>query len=262
MKKSIALKIKNLSLKKSNQNILTEVSFTLPKSCLASIIGPTGAGKTSIIRSIMNFENNNNNDIHINNKLSTEMNLREIAKQVAYVHQNSLLPAGLKVYDYVLFARSPYLGFFGNHTQEDHQIVKESLMLVDCLQYANRDLISLSGGEQRLVIIARAIAQQTPIMILDEPAASLDFALSSKLTHILQNLAHEDNKTVLIVTHDINDAMKFSDYIILLKNGKVLVQGEPSIVINEAVLQELYGPQARLSEDSAGNKVAWASYQK
>ena len=135
-------------------------------------------------------------------------------------------------------------------------------MLVDCLQYANRDLISLSGGEQRLVIIARAIAQQTPIMILDEPAASLDFALSSKLTHILQNLAHEDNKTVLIVTHDINDAMKFSDYIILLKNGKVLVQGEPSIVINEAVLQELYGSQARLSEDSAGNKVAWASYQK
>ena len=135
-------------------------------------------------------------------------------------------------------------------------------MLVDCLQYANRDLISLSGGEQRLVIIARAIAQQTPIMILDEPAASLDFALSSKLTHILQNLAHEDNKTVLIVTHDINDAMKFSDYIILLKNGKVLVQGEPSIVINEGVLQELYGPQARLSEDSAGNKVAWASYQK
>ena len=108
----------------------------------------------------------------------------------------------------------------------------------------------------------RLIAQQTPIMILDEPAASLDFALSSKLTHILQNLAHEDNKTVLIVTHDINDAMKFSDYIILLKNGKVLVQGEPSIVINEAVLQELYGPQARLSEDSAGNKVAWASYQK
>ena len=135
-------------------------------------------------------------------------------------------------------------------------------MLVDCLQYENRELISLSGGEQRLVIIARAIAQQTPIMILDEPAASLDFALSSKLTHILQNLAHKDNKTVLIVTHDINDAMKFSDYIILLKNGKVLVQGEPSIVINEAVLQELYGPQARLSEDSAGNKVAWASYQQ
>ena len=99
MKQTIVLKIKNLSLKKSNQNILTEVSFNLPKSCLASIIGPTGAGKTSIIRSIMNFENNNNNDIQINNKLATEMNLREIAKQVAYVHQNSLFPSALKVYD-------------------------------------------------------------------------------------------------------------------------------------------------------------------
>ena len=262
MKKSIALQVNNLSLTKSNKNILAEVSFNLPNSCLASIIGPTGAGKTSIIRSLLNFEKTDNSIMKINGKQISEMNLREIAKQVAYVHQNSHLPPGLKVYDYVLFARNPYLGFFGNHSQHDHQVVKESLLLVDCLQYSDRELASLSGGEQRLVIVARAIAQQTSIMILDEPAASLDFALSSKLIHVLQKLAHEEKKVVLVVTHDINDAMKFSDYIILLKNGRILVQGEPNIVINENVLQELYGPHARLSEDSSGNKVAWASYHE
>ncbi len=262
MNKSIVLQVENLSLIKNNHNILNDVSFRLPESCLASIIGPTGAGKTSIIRSVLNFEKNHSSIIKINGKKSTEMNLREVAKQVAYVHQNSFLPAGLKVYDYVLFARNPYLGFFGNYSQKDHQIVKESLLLVDSLQYSDRELISLSGGEQRLVIIARAIAQQTPIIILDEPAASLDFALSSKLTHILQNLAHHENKTVLVVTHDINNAMKFSDLIILLKNGSILIQGEPNTVITEDILQKLYGSHARLSEDSAGNKIAWASYQK
>ncbi|PZC41103.1 MAG: iron complex transport system ATP-binding protein [Chloroflexi bacterium] len=255
-----SLAIQNLTLYKNKIKILDDISLELKEGNLISIIGPTGAGKTSLLRTILQFEKINDGSIRIFQKDMKKLKLNELAKNISFVHQSSFLPVGLLVNKYVLFGRNPHLGFFDTESKIDYKIVEQALKKVDSLQFIDRELTTLSGGEQRLIIIARAIAQQTPIMVLDEPAANLDFALSAKIMNILKNIAVKERKTVLIATHDVNNAIRFSDYMCLLKHGRIIKQGTPSEVMNNENIMDLYGASAQITKDIDGNTIVSTKY--
>ena len=260
MKQFASVSICNLTLHKSNSIILNNINLDIESGCLTSIIGPTGTGKTSLLRSIMKFEKISSENILIFGETIANLKLSEIARKIAFIHQDSVLPGGLLVKDYVLFGRYPYLGFFENTNVQDYTIVENALNQVNCYKFYNRELITLSGGEQQLVIIARAIAQQTPIIILDEPTANLDFGLSAKLMSILQHLAHDEQKTIIIATHDINNAIKFSDKLVLLKKVKIIAHGNTEHAINNSNIRDLYGSNVKLTTTLNGETVIDSNY--
>lgn len=260
MMQSPAVSIHNLTLHKSNSIILNNINLEVDVGNLVSIIGPTGTGKTSLLRSIMKFEKIPSSSISIFGKTIATLKLSEISKKIAFIHQDSILPGGLLVKEYVLFGRYPHLGFFESPDIQDYEIVNNALKQVDCIKFSNRELITLSGGEQQLVIIARAIAQQTPIIIFDEPTANLDFALSAKVISTLQDLAHDEQKTIIVATHDINNAIKFSDILVLLKQGKIIAQGRTDNVINDTNVIDLYGPDVKLTTTLDGDIIIGSNY--
>ena len=219
---------------------LSEISIDLPKGSFTGIIGPNGSGKTTLFRAISGTLSINSGSILLNNKDFKSLTPRQRAQKIAIVSQ-FVETADMSVEDYVLMGRIPYhskFNFFEN--EEDFRIAQKYMEMADIWKFKDQMLSELSGGEQQLAGIVRALTQQPDLLLLDEPTSHLDISHQVHLLNILQQLNQEMGLSVLMVIHDLNLASEFCDQLILIHQGKIHIQGTPEEVLTYKNIEDVY----------------------
>jgi iron complex transport system ATP-binding protein len=204
------LKIQNLSASYQGHQVLHDVSFNVNNGEVLALIGPNGAGKSTIIRAASGVISStgsvrtNGDDFHA-------LDAMQRARYMAVVPQAISLPPAFTVWETVLMGRTPYLGFLGNASSHDEELARQALSKVNALAFSDRRVGELSGGEAQRVLLARALCQSTPILLLDEPTAHLDLQYQVSLLELIRDLARNENLAVLIALHDLNLAARYAD---------------------------------------------------
>ncbi|MFZ1728498.1 MAG: ABC transporter ATP-binding protein [Bacteroidota bacterium] len=216
--------------------VLRELQFSVEAGEFVGVIGPNGAGKTTLLRLLTGMCNASRGDVRIGDRNVKMIPSEERARLLAVVPQNELVVFPYSVEAMVMLGRFPHTPFLGYDRKEDLDIARESMMLAGVDHLALRSVTDLSGGEQHGVLIARALAQQTPILLLDEPSAHLDIHHQVALFELLARLHRDEGRSVLIITHDLNLAGMYCDRILLLADGGNAALGSPSEVLREEIL--------------------------
>lgn len=219
---------------------LTDINFDIPRGAFAGIIGPNGSGKTTLFRAITGILTLKSGQISLSEKNLKSFSLRERAQNIAIVSQ--FIEAGdMSVEDYVLMGRIPYhsrFNFF--ETEEDLEIARKYMEMTDTWRFKDQLMSELSGGEQQLAAIARALTQQPELLLLDEPTSHLDITHQFHILNVLQQLNQDMGLSVLMVIHDLNLASEYCDRLILVNQGKIHTQGTPEEVLTYQHIEEVY----------------------
>jgi len=233
------LKIQNLSVSYGPRQILHDISLNVQSGEVLALIGPNGAGKSTLIRAASGvipytgYVRTNGDDF-------ASLSPIQRAKYIATVPQAISLPPAFTVWETVLFGRTPYLGFLGQPSKNDEEIAHQALERINALPLVDRRVGELSGGEQQRVLLARALCQATPVLLLDEPTAHLDLQYQVSLLELVRDLAHKDNLAVLVALHDLNLAAHYADRIALMVAGNIKAIGNAKEVIQPELIQEAY----------------------
>jgi len=238
----VSLKVKKLNFRYNNRLILKDISLETKKGEILTLIGPNGSGKTTLLRCIMGILNPEKGEILIDGKKTSKIKRRELARRIGYVPQSELNNFPITVFDTVLMGRKPYLNW--NPSNKDLKIVSEVLHLLGLKELALRDLNELSGGEKQKALIARAIVQEPEIMLLDEPTNNLDLRYQLEVLEIIKNIAKEKEISIIMTMHDLNLAPRYSDKLVMLKNGEIFSIGKPEQVITSRNIKSVYGVEA------------------
>ncbi|MGG0409566.1 ABC transporter ATP-binding protein [Peribacillus simplex] len=232
------VEVKNLFKKYNSKTVVEDVSIEIMKGKITSFIGPNGAGKSTVLSMISRLITRDSGEVLIEGKDMGKFNSNELAKKIAILKQANHINIRLTIRELVAFGRFPYSQ--GKLTKEDWKYVDEAIEYMELADMQDKFLDQLSGGQQQRAFIAMVIAQNTEYVLLDEPLNNLDMKHSVQIMKVLRRLADELGKTVIIVIHDINFASCYSDYIVALKDGKVVHDGPTEQVINSNVLKEIY----------------------
>ncbi|MGA2489279.1 MAG: ABC transporter ATP-binding protein [Anaerolineales bacterium] len=232
--------IEDLSVSYGSRRVLHKVSLNVSAGEVLAMIGPNGAGKTTLVRAVSGVIPVQDGKVRADgNDLLTMTPMRR-ARYLAVVPQSVSLPPAFTVWETVLLGRTPYLNFLGQVSTKDEEIARLALQKVDALKLIERRVGELSGGEQQRVLLARALAQSTPILILDEPTVHLDLQYQINLMEIIRCLAHADNLAVLIALHDLNLAARYADRVALLVAGEVKATGTAWQVLTPEIISLAY----------------------
>lgn len=241
------------------QSVLHGVSFTATTGKLLCILGPNGSGKTTLLRCMLRQFKLDGGGLLLDGKDIGRYSARELAQLVAYVPQTPLSAFAFNVQELVLMGRFAHGGALGLAGEEDLAVARLAMQMTQTLPFAGRTLEELSGGEAQCVMIARALAQQPSVMLLDEPTSHLDIKNQLMIHKLMRRLAHEWGMAVICVSHEINQASHFADELLLMRGGKVIAQGPPREVIRREILQQVYDVQIDLIQ-APGDDVSlvWA----
>ncbi len=232
------IKIKNLSKKYNEKTVVNNVSVNIKKGKITSFIGPNGAGKSTLLSAVSRLIKHDIGEIMIDKKEIKSWKSNELSKKVAILKQSNNLNVRLTVRELVSFGRFPYSQ--GNLSEHDWEKVDEALSFMELHEIEDQYLDELSGGQRQRAFIAMVIAQDTEYILLDEPLNNLDMKHSVQIMKVLRRLVDELGKTVILVIHDINFASFYSDYVVALKNGKIVRQGPTNEIIEQCSLKEIY----------------------
>jgi iron complex transport system ATP-binding protein len=234
-----SIQIEILALELNGTPVLRGVSFSVTQGEYVSIIGPNGAGKTTLLRCLLGMYDYQGS-AQINGTECREYDSRTLARQISYVPQTHDIEFPLSVYEFVMMGRYPYLSALSPAQKRDEEAVERAMHITGTTQFRTRTLRTLSGGERQKVYIAAALAQETPIMLLDEPATFLDWRHQSEVMTLLKKINIECGATILAVNHDLNSAAHWSDRIVALKDGRLFASGTPEALIQPAPLEALF----------------------
>jgi len=219
-------------LKRGEDKILhRNIGLDLYGGEITCLLGPNGSGKSTLIRTFSGFQAALGGDLLINEKSLNQYSAKELAKVVSVVLTEHPVVGQMNVFSMVAFGRSPYTGFLGKLAKEDYHIIEKALENAGITELRNRQFQSLSDGERQKVFIAKSLAQETPLMFLDEPTAFLDFPSKVEILQLLRKTAWEQNKAILLSTHDLNLALQFADKIWLMGQDKPIVTGVPEDLV-------------------------------
>ena len=246
-----AISVKNLLVAYENNTIIEEMNLSIPKGKISIIIGSNGCGKSTLLKTIARINKPKSGEIFINQKNIKKVKEKDISKEVAFLPQGPVCPNGLTVRQLVAFGRFPHQKLIGGLNEYDKKIIDWAIEETGLTEFADREVENLSGGQRQRAWIAMTLAQETEIIMLDEPTTYLDMSYQLEVLEVLQKLNKEKNITVVIVLHELNNACRFADNIIALKKGKIICEGKPIDVINKETLKKVYGIDANLelSED-------------
>ncbi len=234
------LEIKTLSVAYFEAEVLREVSLSVKSGEILALVGPNGAGKSTLVRAVSGVIPVRSGQVHMNGVELNRLGTMQRARYLAVVPQARELPGAYTVYQTVLLGRTPYLSWLGVPSQKDHAIVRLALERTYTAQLAERRVSDLSGGEQQRVLLARALAQDAPILLLDEPTTHLDLQHQSNLLNLVRQLCQDRNLTVLMVLHDLNIAGLYADRVALMDMGHILAVGAPEEVLTSEYLSSVY----------------------
>jgi iron complex transport system ATP-binding protein len=238
--------LQSISVNYGRRRVLQDISLGVEPGKITVLIGPNGAGKSTLIRAASGVQPLSGGRVCIAGEDLKSMTSLQRARKVGVVPQARNLPAAFSVYEAVLLGRTPYLGWGGQACDDDHERVSRALERTQLLALAGRRVGELSGGEQQRVLLARALAQDTPILLLDEPTTHLDLQHQSSLLNLVRSLADEAGKTILMALHDLNLAGLYADRVVILVDGRIQHAGTPQEVLTERNLAAVYRVPVRV----------------
>ncbi len=244
------MNIENISFSYSNKlKTLHGVTATVEPGKITTIIGPNGSGKSTLLDLMSNHTVPDSGRIVLEGKALHDFRSKELAKRLAVVHQHNTAPADLTVEKLVSYGRIPHRQMFSSESDEDMEAVELALTRTNLLGRRKAKIAALSGGERQRVWIAVALAQSTPYLFLDEPTTYLDLYYQYEILELVKTLNKQYAITVVMVLHDMNQAIRYSDCIIAMKSGQILAMGEPEKVITAETVKEIYGVDVVVKSD-------------
>jgi iron complex transport system ATP-binding protein len=248
------LKVKNISIDYGESKIVKDVSFTLRNGEILTILGANGAGKTTLLKSLNAGLPIATGEILLDGKSFKDFSRREIAQKIAVIAQETETKFPVTVLEFVLAGRFAHGNAFGWESESDLQIAENALQICDLADFESRLMNMLSGGERQRVILARALATQAQILLLDEPTANLDLAHQALMFRLVRERCKSCDASSVVITHDLNLASEFADEILLLKKGKVAANGKPEKVLTAKNLREVFDVEVFLDANPTSGK--------
>jgi iron complex transport system ATP-binding protein len=242
------IEIDDISVSLDGTSILDSVSCEVPSQSFVALVGPNGAGKTTLLRTVNGVLTPDSGSVSVNGNNVQSVSSRDVARQIATVPQNTSISFDFSVRDIVAMGRTPYRSRFQLRHTDDGDTIEQALERAQIAHLADRSVGSVSGGERQRVLLARALAQDAPAMLLDEPTASLDIHHQVRTLELVRDLVDEET-TALAAIHDLDLAARFCDAIIVLSDGCVLAEGPPSSVLTESVVEQAFGGNPRIHEN-------------
>ncbi|MBK4141254.1 ABC transporter ATP-binding protein [Corynebacterium macginleyi] len=229
--------------------IIRDLSATFPAGKITTIVGPNGCGKSTLLRAMSGLLNLGTGDVSVDGQNISDMKRKDVARILGVLPQSPVAPEGLLVSDLVARGRHPHQAWFRQWSSTDEDAVYAALKQTGSADLANRTLDELSGGQRQRVWISMVLAQNTDILFLDEPTTYLDLATSVDILELVDSLRQKLGRTVVMVLHDLNLAVRYSDYLVVMKEGQVIASGTPGEVITAERLQQAFDLRARVIED-------------
>jgi iron complex transport system ATP-binding protein len=230
----------------SAKTVLHDITLNIPKGVITSLLGPNGSGKTTLIDILLGWKKPNIGKVLVKGKDLSTFSRRDRSKLISLVPQNEPLHFSFTLLDYVLFGRAPYIPQLGLPGKKDIDIAFEALKTVGLQELHSRSITSLSGGERQLIMLARSLAQQPEILLLDEPTSSLDPGNTEKVLDILQELGNS-GLTILFSTHDPSSAAHIAEYVIMLRDGEKYFADSSKLLLTGENLTKLYGAKLKVT---------------
>ncbi|MDQ0155345.1 ABC transporter ATP-binding protein [Robertmurraya andreesenii] len=243
-----SLRAEDVTIQYDQRVISKNLSIEIPVRSFTVIIGPNACGKSTLLRTLSNLIKPTTGHILLDGKKISKYKSKEVAKRLGLLPQSSTAPDGITVANLVAHGRYPYQNLIQQWTESDEQAVVTALKLTNTTDLANRYVDELSGGQRQRVWVAMLLAQQTPLLLLDEPTTYLDIAHQIDLLELFKDL-NEQGNTLVAVLHDLNHAARYATHLIAMKAGKVIAQGNPFDIVTEELIEEVFGLQCKVIDD-------------
>ena len=245
--------LNDLTFSYDNSPFLKNVNLHIDKGNFCALMGPNGSGKSTLLKLMVGLLTPQSGDITVDGKNLRDYSQRERATMMAYVPQREDIIFEFSVYDTVMMGRNPYQNRWGNPSVDDDRLVQETLKRTHLHHLSQRMLSQLSGGELQRTLIARAIVQQAPIMLLDEPLANLDIAHKYEIMDILSKLQRDTGVTIILIPHDFPIALQYADHALLMQNGNICQYGPCREVLTADIIKPTFHLDDRFNIDEDGN---------
>ena len=248
------LSIENISAGYDDKLVLQEVSMKAEAGQFVGLIGPNGSGKTTLLRVISSVLAPKAGEVLLENTKLQKIPRRTLAKTMACLSQDFILDLSFTVREIILMGRSPHLSRLAKETAKDFEIAERAMSLADVLHLADRLITEISGGERQRALIAMCLAQETKVLLLDEPTSHLDIAHQLSALDLIRKLNRQAGMTVIAVFHDLNLASEYCDKLLVLNLGRVEAFGPPEQVLTSGMILKVYGAKVQISRNPASNK--------
>ncbi|WP_223594514.1 ABC transporter ATP-binding protein [Neobacillus bataviensis] len=256
----VSLSTENLQIGYGDKIIVEELNLNINKGEITTIIGANGCGKSTILKTIARVHPAKSGVVYLDGKMIHKIPTKEIAKKMAVLPQSPEAPSGLTVYELISFGRSPHQSGFGRLSNEDKKVIQWALDVTGLSAFADHPVDALSGGQRQRAWIAMAIAQETDLLLLDEPTTYLDMAHQLEILQLLEKLNREEGRTIVMVIHDLNHASRFSHHMVAMREGKLVKEGTADEVMTHEVLKIVFQIDAEIVKDSRTQKPVCLSY--
>lgn len=251
---SLPLALRGVTVRHGRRVVVDDVSLTVDGGTWTALVGPNGAGKSTLLRAVVGLVRHDG-DIAIGSSSVRTLARRDLARTVAFVPQQPVIPHDMTVGEYVLLGRTPFVSVLGIESEHDHRVVADVLSRLDLVGLAGRRLGHLSGGELQRAVLGRALAQEAPVLLLDEPTTSLDVGHVQHVLELVDELRRERGLTVVAAVHDLTLAAQYADRVGLLQHGRLVGHGAPTEVLTAERVSSLLGARVHVGTDEHGALV-------
>ncbi|MGM0884333.1 MAG: ABC transporter ATP-binding protein, partial [Bacillota bacterium] len=244
-----SIQAKNLTLSYGQKPIFSNLDLLIPPGKITVFIGSNGCGKSTLLRSLARLLKPQEGSILLDGSEISKLSSKEVARRLAILPQGPIAPEGLTVHQLVKQGRYPYQSWLQQWSHEDEKMVKKALEVTHMNELSARSVDSLSGGQRQRAWIAMTLAQNTPTILLDEPTTYLDMTHQIEILDLLFDLNEQENRTIVMVLHDINLACRYAHNIVAVKEGRIYAQGEPETIMNEQLIRDVFDMECQVTAD-------------
>lgn len=249
MEQTGKIQAEHLRIRYAERIIIEDLSLEVPTGVISALVGPNGSGKSTLLKTLARLLKAEHGLVYLDGKDISCVPSMEIARSMAILPQSPATPAGITVGELVEQGRYPHAGPLKMLRRQDHSMIEEALTLTNLQSMRHRYLDTLSGGERQRAWIALALAQDTPLLLLDEPTTFLDMKHQLEVLSLVRCLNRERAITIVLVLHDLNQAARYADHIFVLKQGQIVAQGAPSLILDSKLLADVFEIQAHILHD-------------
>ncbi|HCG6547167.1 TPA: Fe(3+) dicitrate ABC transporter ATP-binding protein FecE [Vibrio parahaemolyticus] len=242
------LRTQNLSVAYGKQTIIPDLSLSIPQGKITALVGPNGCGKSTLLKTLVRINKPASGEVLYDDKPLSNYGDKRLARSLSLLPQILVSPEGITVRKLVEYGRSPYLSHWGRLSQQDKALVEQAMQDTGVIEFADKPVESLSGGQRQRAWIAMLMAQDTDVVMLDEPTTYLDLSHQVELMKLMRQM-NDKGKTVVVVLHDLNQACRYCDHLVVLEKGQLVTQGTPQEVLTESMLASVFDLQARVFND-------------
>jgi len=252
--------MENLASGYEQVRVFEGLNLAIEEGKVTTIIGPNGCGKSTLLKTIGRILKKQQGTVYLQEQNMQNLSTKDIAKKLAILSQTPVAPGQLKVEELIAYGRYPHRNNVNRLTNKDEEMIEWALTVTNTMEYRNRELAQLSGGQRQRVWLAMALAQETNILLLDEPTTYLDMAHQLEVLDIVKSLNEQHNCTIVMVLHDINHAARYSDHLIAMRKGIIMQTGTPQEILSAEVMRKVFNIDARIMEDPVTNTPVCYGY--